>query len=162
MHSCVKKSPFSNSCIDSSCWYLDFTYIASMSGVGWGWGLGRARGTSLRIHLENRESIRCSHARSMDVDRLRRKHRHQGPPLDTSVRVLNEDFANTYMCGSRGGGGGQGSGPPPLENYKNIGFLCNTGRDSLKNHKATKPALHVAIIGPPAKRHLNGVSQAGR
>ena len=92
-----------------------------MSGVGWGWGLGRARGTSLRIHLENRESIRCSHARSMDADRLRRKHRHKGPPLDTSVWVFNEDFANTYMCGSRGGGG-QGVRPPPptgkLQKYR--------------------------------------------
>ena len=29
------------------------------------------------------------------------------------------------MYGSRGGGGA--GGPDPLENYKNIGFLCNTG-----------------------------------
>ena len=27
----------------------------------------------------------------------------------------------------------------PLKNYKNIGFLSNTGPDILKNHKATKP-----------------------
>ena len=59
----------------------------------------------------------------------------------------------THTCADReGGGGARGPPPPPLENYKNIGFLCNTGRDSLKNHKATKPAFHVAIIGPPAKR----------
>ena len=40
--------------------------------------------------------------------------------------------------------GGRGSGPPsPLKNYKNIGFLSDTGPDPLKNHKATKPAFNV-------------------
>ena len=34
-------------------------------------------------------------------------------------------------------------GVPPLENYKNIGFLSNTGLDPLKNHKATKPVFNV-------------------
>ena len=33
------------------------------------------------------------------------------------------------MCGSRGGTGGL---DPPLENYKNIGILSNTGPDLLK------------------------------
>ena len=50
----------------------------------------------------------------------------------------------------------------PLENYKNIGFLNNTGPDPLKNHKATKPALNV---GPSAAHQRNavfGVSLAGR
>ena len=43
------------------------------------------------------------------------------------------------------------------------GFLSNTGLDPLKKHKTTKPAFKVlAIIGPPAKRHLNGVLLAGR
>ena len=59
------------------------------------------------------------------------------------------------MCISRGGGGGSG---PPLENYKNIGLLSNTGPDPLKNYKATKPAFNVG----PAKRHLNRVLLAGR
>ena len=65
------------------------------------------------------------------------------------------------MHGSRGG---QVSGPP-LKNYKNIGFLSNAGPDSLKNHKATKPAFNV---GPSSasqlyKRHLNagGLMMAG-
>ena len=49
------------------------------------------------------------------------------------------------MCGSRGGTGG----PDPLKNYKNIGFLCNTGSDLLKNHKAAKPAFNV---GPSSAR----------
>ena len=35
------------------------------------------------------------------------------------------------------GGGGQGcpDPPPPLKNLKNIGILCNSGPDPLKNHK---------------------------
>ena len=31
--------------------------------------------------------------------------------------------------------GGQGSGPPPLENHKNIVFLSHTVLDPMKNHK---------------------------
>ena len=65
------------------------------------------------------------------------------------------------MGGPRGGQGVQT--PPPLKNHRNIGFLSNTGPDPLKNHKATKPAFNVGpIIGPLAKRRLNGVSLAGR
>ena len=53
------------------------------------------------------------------------------------------------ISGSRGGGLG-GRGP-----YKKaIGFLCNTGLDPLKNHKATKPALNLV-------RAAIGVSLAG-
>ena len=53
--------------------------------------------------------------------------------------------------------------PPPLEKHKNIEFVSNTGPDPLKNHITTKPAFNVeAIIGTPAKRHLNGVSLACR
>ena len=61
------------------------------------------------------------------------------------------------MCGSRGGSG------LPLKNHKNIGFSSNTGLDPRKNHKATKPAFNVgSLSATPAKRHLNGVSLAGR
>ena len=32
-------------------------------------------------------------------------------------------------------------GPDPNpENHKNLGLLCNTGLDPMKNHKGTKPA----------------------
>ena len=31
----------------------------------------------------------------------------------------------------------------PLENYKAIGFLSNTGPDSLENHKDTKPEFNI-------------------
>ena len=30
-----------------------------------------------------------------------------------------------------------------MKNHKNIGFLSNTGTESLKNHKVTKPAFNV-------------------
>ena len=61
------------------------------------------------------------------------------------------------------GGGGQGvrtppPPPPPLKNHKNIGLLSKTGRGPLK---ITKLQCW-AIIGLPAKRHLNGVLLAGR
>ena len=54
------------------------------------------------------------------------------------------------MCESRvegggGGGGGQGVRPhPPLENYKNIGFLSNTGLDPLK---ITKLLFQHSMLG---------------
>ena len=56
-------------------------------------------------------------------------------------------------------GGGTGGPDPPLKNHKNIGFLCNTGLDPLKNHKATKPAFNV---GPSSARQRNIVSMAFR
>ena len=51
------------------------------------------------------------------------------------------------------GGGGAGS-VPSLKNQKNIVFLCNTGLDLLKNHKATKPAFNV---GPSLARQRNAI-----
>ena len=64
----------------------------------------------------------------------------------------------TWVDPEGGGGGGRGSRPP--EKSQNIGFLSKTGLNPLENHKATIQCW--AIIGPPAKRHLNGVSLAGR
>ena len=49
--------------------------------------------------------------------------------------------------------GGQEVWNPP-ENQKNIGFLSNTGRDLMKNHKATKPELNV---GPSSARQWNAI-----
>ena len=40
---------------------------------------------------------------------------------------------------------GQTGGPGPPENYKNIGFLNNTGQDPLNNHKAAKPAFQLGL-----------------
>ena len=53
---------------------------------------------------------------------------------------------------------GAATPPPPWKSHKNIGFLSTTGPDHLKNHKTTKPAFDIG----PAKRHLIGVSLAGR
>ena len=47
------------------------------------------------------------------------------------------------MCGSRGGD--RGTEPPPLKNYKNIGFLSNTDPDTLK--KITKLVSQHSIMG---------------
>ena len=44
--------------------------------------------------------------------------------------------------------------PPPLKNYKHIGFLSNTGPDPMKNHKATKPAFNVR---PSSARQRNAI-----
>ena len=52
------------------------------------------------------------------------------------------------------GGGSMRSGPPPLKNHKNIGFLSNTGPDHLNNHKATMPAFNV---GPSLARQQNAI-----
>ena len=39
----------------------------------------------------------------------------------------------------------QEGGTGGLKNYKNIGFFSNTGPDSLKNKKATKPELNFEL-----------------
>ena len=45
-------------------------------------------------------------------------------------------------CADPEGEGERDLDPPPLKNYKNIGFLSKSGPDPLKNHKATKPAFN--------------------
>ena len=52
-------------------------------------------------------------------------------------------------------GGCRGSGPPPPEKSQKIEFLCNTSRDPLKNHVATKPAFKV---WPSSARQRNAIS----
>ena len=58
----------------------------------------------------------------------------------------------------------RGTGDLALENHKAIGFLSNIGQDPMEKYKATKPAsIHCwAIIGLPAKCHLNGILLVGR
>ena len=48
-------------------------------------------------------------------------------------------------------------GPDTLRNYKNIGFLSNTGPDPLKNHKATRPAFS---DGQPSSRQRSAILMA--
>ena len=57
------------------------------------------------------------------------------------------------MSGSRVWGGGTG-GPDPPENHKKIEFSSNTGPDPLKNLSYQASIQCLAIICPPAKRHL--------
>ena len=60
-------------------------------------------------------------------------------------------------------GGGAGGPDNPLKNHINIGFLSNTGPDPLKKSQNFQASIECwGIIGTPAKRHLNGVSLAGR
>ena len=67
------------------------------------------------------------------------------------VELLQDD--KFCMCGSRGGGG---QGVHPLENYKIIGFLSNTGLDPLKITEL--PSQH-SMLG---HHHFNDVSLADR
>ena len=61
-------------------------------------------------------------------------------------------------CADTEGGRGGGRGPDPLlKNYKNIRFLSNTGPYPLKTQSYQSDIQCWAIIGPPAKRHLNGI-----
>ena len=55
-----------------------------------------------------------------------------------------------FMRGSRGGT----EGKTPLKYHKNIGSLCTTCPDPLKNHKDTKSAFHV---GPSSARQRNTI-----
>ena len=57
------------------------------------------------------------------------------------------------MRGSRGGD--RGSGPHPLENHKDIGFLSNTGPDHEKSQSYQASIQSWVVIGMPVKRHLN-------
>ena len=61
-----------------------------------------------------------------------------------SILEAIEELTNGHPC-SVPGRGNRRSGNS-LKVHKNIGFLCNTGPDLLKHHKATKPAFNV---GPP-------------
>ena len=70
-------------------------------------------------------------------------------------------FPSNYTCADpegRGGGAG-GLDPPPLKNYKIKQYWS---RSPEKSQSCQASIQCWAIIGPPAKRHLNGVSLAGR
>ena len=67
--------------------------------------------------------------------------------------ILREKASVVWACGaSWADPEGAGSPDPHLKNHKNIGFLCNTGPDLLKNHKAAKPAYNV---GPTSAHQRN-------
>ena len=60
-------------------------------------------------------------------------------------------------CVDPEGGQGVRTPPPPPGKLQNIGFLSNYGPDPLKITKLPIKQCW-ATIGPPVKRHLNGVS----
>ena len=64
-------------------------------------------------------------------------------PLDSCTSLFEEWIHGRIQRGDRG------SGPPPLGKSQKIGFLSNTGPDSLKKHKATMPSFNV---GPSLAR----------
>ena len=71
--------------------------------------------------------------------------------------MTNESLGEP-MERSRTGGGGAG-GLDPLIKSQNIGFVCITGPDFLKYHKAIKTAFNV---GPLSAHQLNDISMAYR
>ena len=77
------------------------------------------------------------------------------PPSGSALDIVLE----THGRIQREGGG---AGGIPLKSRKNIGFLSITGPDPLKIRIYQASIQCWAIIGPPAKHHLNGVSLAGR
>ena len=72
----------------------------------------------------------------------------------TSTRILCAGLFIHCMRGSRRGGQGVRT-PPPLKNHKNIGFLSNTGPDSLKNQASIQCWASIA-------RQRNAISMAFR
>ena len=64
-------------------------------------------------------------------------------------------------CADPEGEGVQGIRTTP-EKSQYIGLLCNTDPDPLKSQSNQARIQCWAIIDTPAKRHLNGVSLAGR
>ena len=68
-------------------------------------------------------------------------------------------FAYNSMRGSKGVGG---PGPHPLKNHKFIFFPGNAGMDPPKLTKLSSQHSMCALIDPPVKHHLNGVSRACR
>ena len=85
--------------------------------------------------------------------------------LRRKVINLVSNVSNFPMCHSHINGllpwadseGGTG-GPdlPPLKNHKYIGFLNNICSNTLKNHKATKPAFNVGPSSAPQQNAIAG------
>ena len=72
--------------------------------------------------------------------------------------VMMNNIIDLYICADPEGGKG-GLGIPPLKNYKNIGFLSNTGPDPLKITKL--PGQH-SMLGHHRHASENGVSLEGQ
>ena len=79
------------------------------------------------------------HAIPTTAERNRRKYHKI---IISCKPTIRSEALSLAIGGSRRGTGGSGPPPPPEKSQK-YRDLCNTGPDSLKNHKATKPALNV-------------------
>ena len=66
------------------------------------------------------------------------------------------------MRGSRGGGGSGDPDPLPPEKSQKYSFLAILVRNPEKSQSYQTRFQYWADIDMPAKRHLNGVSLAGR
>ena len=88
-------------------------------------------------------------------------HMIYGSILSSAHPICDYKYFSVIHGGiQRGGGGGGGTGVrTPLKNHKNIGFLCNTDPDPMKNHIATKPAFNV---GPSSARQQSTISMVFR
>ena len=86
-------------------------------------------------------------------------HNNRTTTLESTLTIVCSccRMAVNVMCmgGSRGGAWD----PDPLKNHKNIAFFSNTGPEPLMSQAIIQCKV---IIGPLAKRHLFGVSLAGR
>ena len=85
----------------------------------------------------------------------------------TNIQYINVDVDTNRIRGRIQRVGDRWSGPPPppppLKKSQNIGFLSKTVQDPLKNQQSYQASIQFwAIIGTPAKCHLNGVLLAGR
>ena len=76
------------------------------------------------------------------------------------IFIVYGPFEYNNACADPEGGGV--GGPDPLKNHKNIGFLSNIGLDPLKITKLPSHHSMLCHRQHTAKRHLNGVSLAGR
>ena len=69
----------------------------------------------------------------------------------------------SFMGGSKGGGGGQGVWTPPPEKSQKYRVSKQYWSGSPVKPQSLQANIHSwATIGPPVKRHLIGVSLAGR
>ena len=82
------------------------------------------------------------------------------------IKVINIYSINRGIVWTRAdpeGGGQWVQTPPPLKNHKNIGFSQQYWSESPEKSQSYKASIQCwAIMGPPAKRHLNDVSLVGR
>ena len=72
------------------------------------------------------------------------------------------NFQSKFACKETDEGRGVWTPPPPPGKSQNYRFLSNTGLDPLKSQSYQASIQCKAIIGTPAKRHLDGISLAGR